>query len=207
MLNRNYLRKKYPLLYYVYLISTQKKTDRNLIGETRCFGLENPDKTFFIIKLNNPHLGLFAIYNCILGYLRVANINGFIPIVDLKNYKNDYLQDEEIGTINVWEYYFNQPTNYSLDEIYRSKNVIFSSGVPPREAHPIALNCLLKNKKRREYYFNLINNQLQINRATQIKINNAYKNILNEKRVIGVLSRGSDYINCKGHTIQLTQKP
>jgi len=202
MLNKHYLQRKYPLLYYVYLISTQKKADKSLIGETRSFGLKNPDKTFFIIKLNNPHLGLFAIFNCILGYLRVADINGYIPVVDLMNFKNGYLRDEEYGKINAWTYYFKQPTKYSLDEVYQSKNVIFASGISPREAYPTTLNILLKNKKKAEYYFNLINTQLHINHPIQLKIYNEYINIINSKRVLGVLSRGSDYINLTGHTIQ-----
>lgn len=201
-MDSHYLRRKLPVLYWLYLYLTQRNADKKLIEQKRYLGSENPDKTFFIIKLNNPNLGLFAIYNCVLGYLRIADIKGYIPVVDLKNYKNGYLENEEIGTVNAWEYYFEQPSHYSLDEVYRSKNVIFSSGISPREAAPATLNFLLGYKEKSSYYFNLINKQLHIKSDIQEIIDKECQNIINAKRVIGVKSRGSDLINLKGHAIQ-----
>lgn len=198
---KHYFKSKFPFLNYIYLFLTETSKDKQLIGEKRSFGQENPDKTFLIIKLNNPSLGLIAIYNCILGYLRIADINGYIAVVDLKNFKNGYIKDDEIGVINAWDYYFEQPYSYSLDEVYRSKNVIFSSGISPREATPSMINFFL-NTKKRSYYFNLIKNKLRIKSDQQRKIDYEYKSLIEGKRVVGVVSRGSDLLSCKGHSIQ-----
>ena len=111
--SKYFLKNKLPFLYYIYLSLTQRSKDKQLIGEIRSFGQENPDKTFLIIKLNNPSLGLIAIYNCVLGYLRIADRNGYIPVVDLKNFKNGYIKDDEVGIINAWDYYF-EPTFRTL---------------------------------------------------------------------------------------------
>jgi hypothetical protein len=199
-MNSHFIRRKIPFIYSIYLCLTQKRQDKKLIGETKSFGLENPDKTFFIIRINNPNLGLMAIHDCVLGYVRLADKNGYIP--DLKNYLNGYLEIEEVGKINAWEYFFEQTSKYSLDEVYRSKNVILSSGVSPREAASTSLNFMLNNKKKAKYYFNLIDKHLHIKNDIQKNIDSESRNILGNKRVIGVSSRGSDMLNLTGHTIQ-----
>ena len=193
---------KLPFLYNAYLLLSQKKHDQNLIGKKVSFGEENPDKTFFIIKLNNPNLGLIALHNSILGYLRIADINGYIPIVDLKNYKNLYLENEDIGIKNAWEYYFEQPSDYTLNDVLRSKNVIYSSGISPREASPYVLNFLLHYTNKANYYFEIINKRIRIRDEIQQEIDNNFKNLIADKRVIGVLSRGSGLLNVSGHAIQ-----
>jgi hypothetical protein len=202
-MNIHFLRRKFSYLYYIYLVLTQKYADKKLIGAKKSFGNENPDKTFFVIRLNNPNLGLFAIHNCVLGYLRISDINGYIPVVDLKNYKNGYLENEEIGLINAWEYYFEQTSNFSLDEVYRSKNVIFSSGISPREASPPIMHNLLKFQRKSHYYLNLAKKHLKIKNNIQQIIDRECHKLINGKKIIGVVSRGSDMLNLKGHAIQL----
>jgi len=198
----SFIKRRITFIYVLYLYFTQKIHDKKLIGEKKSYGLENPDLFFFIIRLNNPSLGLMAIYNCILGYLRIAENMGFIPIVDLKNFPNGYLEKDEVGQINAWEYYFEQPTIYTLEEVYRSKNVIFSSGVSPREASPQVLAIFLNNKKKSKYYFHLINKYLRIKKHILQHVDTQYLNIIGKKRVIGTVSRGSDIINLNGHAIQ-----
>ena len=54
-----------------------------------------------------------------IGY---AEKNNYIPVVDFKNYKTQY----NIADENAWECFFEQISNYSLDEVYQSKNVVLS---------------------------------------------------------------------------------
>lgn len=200
----NYIKRRIPFLYILYLTITQKKYDNKLIGEKSSFGIENPDIIFFIIRLNNPYLGLMAIYNSVLGYIRIAEERGYIPVVDLKNFQNGYLEIEEVGKKNAWEYYFEQPTKYTLEEAYRSKNVIFSSGISPREASPQVLKLFMDHKKKSDQYFRLKNKYLRIKKNILQQIESQFLNIVGNKRVIGITSRGSDIINLKGHAIQPT---
>ena len=45
----------------------------------------------------------------------------------MKNFPSAYSENKKIfGTMNSWEYYFEQLTDYSLDEVYKSKNVIMT---------------------------------------------------------------------------------
>lgn len=203
-MNRSFVRKNLSFLYGFYLNLSQKKADKSLIGEKLKFGKKNSDKTFLIIKINNSGLGLMGVYNCVLGYLRVAQINGLIPVIDLKNYSNGYLEEDELGKVNAWEYYFEQPTEFGLDDVYQSENVIMATGVSPREASPIPLNYyyLTNPKVRANKYYDIIKESIKIKPEIAKVINLNYKKLLEGKRVIGVVNRGSDMINASGHQIQ-----
>ena len=101
----------------------------------KSFGNENPDKVFYVIRPVNdksrfytgPILNLFANYFYVVSHLFYAEQMGWIPVVDQLNYPVYNSVDEMInGTHNAWEYFFEQPSDYSLDEVYRSKNVVLS---------------------------------------------------------------------------------
>ena len=201
-----FLRKYTPFLYHLFLkINYFNREDKMLRGERKCFGDQNPDKTFFLIKMDNYGMGVLGYFNCVLGYIKYAQNKGFIPVVDMKNYPNTYLEKEEVGKINSWEYYFDQPSEYALDDVYKSKNVMMSSGINTVETSPTVLwfyFCRRRSKKRAQEYYRIIGNQLKINQRTQSILDDYYHRILSGKRVIGVVKRGTDIINCSGHAIQ-----
>ena len=202
-MDKSLLRRKVPFLYGLYLSLTQGRNDEKLLGEQKCFGEKNKDKTFLLINITNQILGLMGIYNTVLGYIYLAQKKGMIPVVDLKNYNNGYLYKEEIGKVNAWDYYFEQPSGYSLEEVYESKNVVIASGVDPKEASPVVLNYYLQQRKSRaKRYYKIINDQIKIKDSIQKKIDITYKKLLAGKRVIGVVKRGTDIINNAGHSIQ-----
>lgn len=101
----------------------------------KSFGKFNPDKIFYVIRSidykNKFYIGpvnnLLANYFYVLSHLRYAQINGWIPIIDMLNYPvYNSLPYPVNGTMNAWEYFWQQPNKYSLDEVYQSKNVILS---------------------------------------------------------------------------------
>ena len=101
----------------------------------KSFGDENPDKTIYIIRCvndksgfyNGPINNLMANYFYVLTHLRYARVNGYVPVVDQQDYPVYNSADSAInGTMNAWEYYWKQPSDVSLDEAYRSRNVILS---------------------------------------------------------------------------------
>ena len=201
-----FLRTYIPFLYHLYLkVMYINKEDKDLSGIRKSFGEKHPDKTFFVIGMDNYGLGLLSYFNCVLGYIKFARRKGYIPIVDMKNYPNTYLEKDEVGIINSWEYYFDQPCNYTLDEVYESKNVMMSSGICTIEAGPPILwfyYCRWWSRKRAQEYDRIIGNQLKVNRKTKAVLDDNYSRILSGKRAIGVVKRGTDIINCSGHAIQ-----
>lgn len=111
----------------------------NIRGRERikCYGAKNPDKTFYVIRpyyftaqneLTKNIAGLCVHYYRVLSLLVYAINNNWIPVVDWENYGGISCKEDfsVLGTHNVWEYFWEQPSNYSLDEVYQSKNVILS---------------------------------------------------------------------------------
>lgn len=64
--------------------------------QKKSFGNKNPDKTFFVIRLYPPAAGFLADYNYVLGYMKYAYDNGWIPVVDMQNYQTLYNEDHPI---------------------------------------------------------------------------------------------------------------
>ena len=160
------------------------------------FGEKNPDKVFFVVRLYPPATGYLANYIYILGYIKYALINDYVPVIDMKNYSTLYSEKCEEGG-NVWEYIFQQPTHFSLEEVYSSKNVILSSGSM----------CLYDPSLSKETI------EWQMNIASLIKFQDKvaehlraeYECLLKDKgKVLGVPVRGTDYreLKPKGHPIQ-----
>ena len=93
----------------------------------KSFGELNEDKIFYVIK-RSPGTGLFSNVTFVLNHLRICKKNKFIPIIDMENFKTIYNEKKKIkNTYNAWEYYFSKLNNFSLEEVYKSKNVLITS--------------------------------------------------------------------------------
>ena len=93
------------------------------------FGNKNKNLIFYVIKIDGPGGGLFANMLYVLQHLKIAKRFNFIPVVDMENYYGLYNEKNKVfGQSNAWEYYFKQVSNYTLKEVYESKNVILGTG-------------------------------------------------------------------------------
>lgn len=103
------------------------------------YGEKNPDITFYVVRpyyfvspnelLTHPQHLLFYYY-LVLHKISNAINNGWVPIVDFENYEGllYFAEEKPIhGTKNAWEYFWEQPSTYTLKEVYQSKNVILST--------------------------------------------------------------------------------
>lgn len=167
------------------------------------WGNENPDKTFYIIGQNDGTGGLWWIINKVLMHIWYAEEKGYIPVIDLKNYKCQYSDPNDNNT-NVWELFFKQPCGYSLDDISKSKNVIMNKEVPYPSMKYIMGN-FYDDGKRIEIFRNLFQKYIYFNEKTLEYLNKRKDSILHkDRRVLGILCRGTDYVQTKpkGHPIQ-----
>ena len=90
------------------------------------FGNLNSDKTFYVIR-RSPGAGIFSNLIYVLNHLKIAYENNYIPFVDMENYPTIYNEKFKLNkTINSWEYFFKNLSNYKSHEIYKSKNVIIT---------------------------------------------------------------------------------
>ena len=163
------------------------------------FGNLNEDKTFYVLSRPiHTRDGMFSFLFSFLEQMCVVEVNDYIPIVDMKNYPNQYLEDNKIGIENSWEYYYEPLSDYSLDEVYASKNVILGYDE----------SCYKGNYDKRYDLKNM--GKLY---GKYIKYNNNLKSIIDKeyikyidasKKTLGVLYRGSDMsaLKLKKHSIQ-----
>ena len=63
----------------------------------------------------------------VLNHLIISKKFNAIPVVDMENFSNFYTENKKINnTRNVWEFFFSPISDYKLNEVYQSKNVLFS---------------------------------------------------------------------------------
>lgn len=119
----------YNKKYRRYCIKKYKYREREV-----CYGNEYPDKTFYLIRRESMFEGHFSMFNSILGHLKECDDRGMIPIVDMQNYYSEIWQSgDKKYKENAWEYFFLQPSNYSLEDIVKSKKVVLSFGIDAKE--------------------------------------------------------------------------
>ncbi len=96
----------------------------------RSYGDRNKKEIFYVIRTDSTQSwGIATACSMVLNNIKYAVDRGWIPIVDYQNYYLRGIQDTKNRyQENAWEYYFEQPDkNYSLEEVYQSKNVILGS--------------------------------------------------------------------------------
>ena len=161
------------------------------------YGNKNPDKTFFVIRQYSPGQGgVLCNYIYIIKMIDYSIKKGWIPVVDMENYKVLYSQDYPVNsTQNAWEYFFEQPDKVDLHEVYQSKNVILSSAIINLDDfHSLNLSELFKRYS--------IASKVPLNSFVMEFIYNHSSDILEKvkrNRVLGVYYRGTTYKMLKDH--------
>jgi len=128
-------------LYQLKLFFTNhdKYIDNKTYGrQTRAsYGEANKALRFFSIRRKPKAMGVLSCYLFVLGCL--ADLpDGYIPVVDNKSFYYPLLhkEDDKVeepgakiqSRCNAWNYYFRDVSDYSVDELLKSKNVLVSKG-------------------------------------------------------------------------------
>ncbi|MDR3347845.1 MAG: hypothetical protein LBN32_04450 [Helicobacteraceae bacterium] len=125
----------------------------------------------------------------------------------MQNYKTPYNQDFPInGTTNAWEYYFKQPLDYTLDEVYNSQNVIVGSGQYFYANVPYSEVTFWKNERNISKLANVISENIRFNDTTMNYCKEQYNAIIGDKsNVLCVSARSPKYgTSMLGHPLQPT---
>lgn len=202
------IRKRSNWLYRFLIYCNLVLRHWNLREHKKRFGDENPDKTFFVVRADdNCSEGLLSLYINRGSLVYKAIEKGYIPVVDFKNYKTMYNMPE-FPDENAWDYYFLQPYSFSLEEVYKSKNVILSgwsfSKNPTNPAYNICGKEWLVDKNLDEissFFLDRIDVRPEIKEFA----NREYEKLFPaKKRVLGVFFRGTTYVQYRpyNHPIQ-----
>lgn len=160
-------------------------------------------KVFYIIGYNGGGGGLGAIYFQTLTYIVYALKQGYIPIVDMKHYYNQYFKDNRVYKDNTWEYFFEQPCGYTLNDIDDNSEILIAKSSDLTDG--INLGMFLKDIPKSRIIFKDYFNKVKFNSDIKKYLEDSYNSIIGEeKEVLGILCRGTDYINNKpyAHPVQ-----
>ena len=172
-----------------------KKNDLTFYIKT--FGPKNPNIKFYVIQRAIGG-GMFSNLNYVIHHIKIALELKCIPIIDMKNYPSLHNEIHPINkNKNAWEYYFKKINKYSLNEVYKSKNVYVSSKTFQKKMFLDMTNNEISR------YFSKIKIKKEI--LQKINIFNKEKFKKNDK-ILGVHFRGSTYKTARGHGFPLTKK-
>lgn len=173
----------------------------NEMMEKRSFGKLNADKTFYVIRPRQDCTeGLLSLFWNVVRNLAFAREHNYIPVVDFLNYKTQYSMNTRE---NVWEYYFTQPSQYDLEEVYQSKNVILSGlEIQWYRKSDFKVNY---EQKILETLHDKIFSYVDFSEETKYRVEEEISHLnIDLDNTIGLYLRGTDYIKLKpsGHPVQ-----
>ena len=146
-------------------------------------------------KTNHPGLGLFAYYITMLAWIDYALRNDMIPVIDMQNYENQYHEAGQVGKVNTWELFFEQPCGVSVEEALASGKARYVwSDIP--EYHPNDSLDFLYNKEIVAYYHTVAQKYIRYQSDVSEYLNKQEKRIFgaaNQSKILGILARGTDY--------------
>lgn len=162
----------------------------------------NENQTYFIIRRSFRNIGLCTHLCVYISFIAYALQRGWIPVIDMKNYPNIYLEDSEIGVSNAWEKFFRQPLDVRLEDIPRNARKIYSSSLFLPKRTPF-LSSLLHDQDEYSLYRSIYQDFVHYSDGIGSYIEDELR-LISDCNVLGVLCRGTDYtgLKPKGHPIQ-----
>lgn len=171
-------------------------------------------RKFYIIARPCLNTGIGAIIGGYVSHFLYALDNGMIPIVDLKHYKNQYFKDDREFKDNTWEYFFEQPCGYGLEDITENDEVVISKD---KLQGPHEYEITVKSLPEDTLYFkderlrNLLEQHkkfYKLNKETLEYVQKDYDRVIGEQtNILGVLCRGTDYYIKKTFREQIQPSP
>jgi len=167
------------------------------------YGKENIDKTFYVIRRANSKVGMFSLIMTTVGHIKYAVDKGYIPVVDLSSGSLQGNKGEKLD--NIWEVYFEQPCGYGMEDIRKSKNVILSNGIIDNRILYPGGN-IAHDIEALQTWKGIAKKYLIVKENIRKEADEMARELFSEKKILGVLMRGTDYVNARPplHPVQPT---
>ena len=167
------------------------------------YGNEDADKVYYVIRPLSKEAGLMAIYMQVLADISYAINHDYIPVVDFNSNLCQYYTGNTInGSMNPWDWFFEQPSKIKIEDLKNKYNVIYSGwsfkgSVPP---------CIPTSKEslNNKFWKNFSSQYAPVNGFVNQRAEEIYTQLFKDEKTLGVLLRGTDYTSLKpsGHPVQ-----
>ncbi len=193
-MEKNYIKQILRKVFFKFFKTREYSpivNSKNILKKRKIFnvigGDLNPDKTFYVIQ-RHPGTGIFSNLTFVVNHIKIALDMGFIPIVDMENYTSIYNERKKIlNTLNSWEYYYEQISNFKLDEVYNSKNIIITDNI-------FYSNIDFKyNITDSSELMSIFNKYIKIKKNKFKTIDYLKKKLFKNDKILGVHFRGTGY--------------
>lgn len=174
-----------------YQITKKELTSSATKSYFKTFGNLNNDKIYYVIQQESKRRGFFSLLASVIYHLDIAEKNGFIPIIDFKNFPTAYTDNDEFLPSNIWNRYFEPVSSIDLSEVYKSKHVIFS-----HEGCPEGYNSTLSEEKRLKHIYK---KYIKINHEVEEEISILKNNLFKKDKILGVHFRGQEFRTARKH--------
>lgn len=129
---------------HLLFFTDKKQYEKNRKNRKRTvsFGPNNKDKHFFVCRRDSEATGLLACYVNVLGQLieidKDIQSGKLIPVMDMytQYFAAAHRKGDGVQKINAWEYYFAPFSEYTMEEVLKSKHVTLGYGFLVDAAKP-----------------------------------------------------------------------
>lgn len=156
-------------------------------------GSENPDKTFYVIRLLPGSEGIIASYLYFLRELQRLEKTDYIPVIDMRwaFYLSAHNDPREVGKVNAWELYFQPVAGYSLEDIAHSRNVIYGEVGFRDERDRYFSQCFMRedNEEARVWFdewYALDHKYMRLQPRLEKQFSEEFLHLIGNSRTIGV---------------------
>lgn len=155
------------------------------------YGKLNKNKKFYVIKYNRQECGIFSMIFHLIPQIEYAVRRNYIPIIDCRETYLSMIQDREnAGKENAWEYYFEQPLdNYSLDEVYHSKHVIYVRKNGWGFKQSLSYNDIPMPDQDLCYWSSIFNKYLKLNAVLRERVKYEKRIFPRDNKILGISIR------------------
>ena len=176
---------------------------RDFVRES--WGAEYSDKVFLVVR-RSDNCGLSSYVYTALAGIKYAYEHGMIPVIDMQTGPNIYLRPEEVGKVNAWEFFFEQPAGFSLKDMAHARNVVISKDVAWPDSPCPYVGFLKDENPRLAYWRDMVRRYVRVTPEFARRFELRAKEVLGEdmSEVLGVFLRGTDYVRLRPylHTVQ-----
>lgn len=158
---------------------------------------------YCVIRLHSDEGGLFCLWFKALQGIHYSLKNGFIPVIDMQTKENILTTKKQRKTINIWEKFFEQPIK---DVHFQSVKNLPNKVVIENPTYSFDYEKLVNNPTIRNYWRTMVSKYIRFSDEARANIKK-YEDVFENKKVLGVLARGTDYLNPSlGHLTKLNNE-
>lgn len=155
----------------------------------------NKPKEVYLIRQPSRRRGLFSLVASVLCHIDFAKKNGLVPFVDFEESPTIYNDGLQNGSLNSWEYYFEQPSSQKKRPDPSQVAQVSSASFPPGYDYTLCNNPGL---------FDRVIKELKIKKNIQTDADNFLDKM--GTNVLGLQFRGQEMRYFRGHHLPPTKK-